>query len=142
MVLGLRLHSDSPPQFQHGWDKLLADITNGDTVEVCSMWLKELENCEIGTHEDRQLLRRCEGGIGGDCNRTCRQMRFSSFQTPWLNYNDLVLGVMPSDDANSTWTTEEAWGFGEALQRTLSRMLGSGGICVDLYLKLDGDFQR
>lgn len=80
---------------------------------LAAHWIEQLGERDFGTHADRQILRRTEGGIGGNSNRTDRQVRFWS---PWTKevgkrpkrlQNTIMLNLLPSWDGTNCWSCED-----------------------------------
>lgn len=100
-------------------------------------WIQVLESEGAGRGVDRQYLRRAEGGIGGNDNWSCRQMRLfnrlSSKLKRW-NFREITIRAEPSLDAIEVWTRDELLEFGEAFKRVIEERVAPGSI--DFYIAL------
>lgn len=87
---------------------------------------------------DMNILNRVEGGIGGDDNQTCRQIRPSMYNFQKIhqnNYQTLILNARPSQNLKtSLWTIEELLAYGSVFKNILSNHVFSQDDCVDFDL--------
>jgi len=138
-LLRFRLHTDAPSKIKKRYEKVYEDIVIREKVTLyLNYWIWKLEGDEIGKLSDRQLLDRCEGGIGGDSNKTDRQIRFHNEMERMScgrTFGEITLLSIPSDDGTETWTPEELKQFGEAFSEMLNDQIGTSG-AIDFYVAL------
>lgn len=69
-----------------------------------------LANCKLESNKLLPLLKRCEGGFGGDSNLNNKQIRYRNIfiHCKLSTYdNDIILNVYDSDSAKEIWTYDE-----------------------------------
>ena len=115
--LHFRLEPDAPTDVREQFKKVYDDIISDNPSKFnpyLIIWVQELENHNIGTDMDRQVLNRAEGGIGGDNNRTNRQLRFFNNGERSRKFGEVTLISLPSDDGSCMWNMEDLNEFGNA----------------------------
>lgn len=135
-----RQHNDAPGEFKHRWKSLLAAITTNPN-KVVAEWIKKLESGPDGIDEedtqslgtppracDLVLLKRAEGGIGGDDNVACRQIRFGQMArrrgAPW-DYGEITLCARQSWDGTDAWTPAELRVYRDTFSEVIVDHLGT-----------------
>ncbi len=136
-----RQHTDAPKEYKTRWKKLVKTI-NTDPNVVIADWLRRLRRGRDGVGEDDLrsldtpprgtdlvLLKRAEGGIGGDDNRTCRQIRVHPLMkkyrdTPW-DYNEIKLSARQSWDGADVWTPAELCVYRDTFSEVIVDHLGT-----------------
>ncbi len=147
-LLRFRLNADVPLEAQEKYKKNIYIplcgrgmphnfVPHCDPNIYIARWLDILEHKNIGTPTDRQLLNRCEGGIGGDSNVTNRQIRFYNEREnySWKRFGEITLCAIPSDDGTATWTPTELVAFGKAFVQVIEYYITCEG--VDFYIAID-----
>lgn len=135
-----RQHTDAPKTFKTRWCALLKTI-KANPDRVIADWLCRLRSsggcCTSGDpagddnntpprNTDLVLLERCEGGIGGNDNRTCRQIRFCMpHDIPWARYNEIRLTALASSDGKDVWTPAELCVYRDTFSDLIISTLGT-----------------
>lgn len=127
-----RQHSDAPPEFKKTWDGILETL-DFDHTQFVEEWIQKLSDSKVGTEQDRQVLKRCEGGIGGNNNSTSRQIRFQRKPCPFLNFREINLHAIASNNGDSVWGLEELICFGEKLKEVFVERVGTG---LQFYIRV------
>ena len=131
LELRFTLHADSPKKFIDAFRQLKAELEIHEHGDIMSAWVNELNEQKIGNAVDRQRLNRSEGGIGGGCNMTNRQLRLSEYRNLLGissrkendDMNDIKLLALDSDDHSSVWSIADVQVFGRALRIVLLQRL-------------------
>jgi len=152
-LLRFRLYTDASDDVKYRYKKVYEEIVATDTnrrksgkwslcrkhiEKYLNPWIWKLNEYGVGNPSDRQLLNRDEGGIGGDCNRTERQIRFYNDQEVLLcggKFGEITLIALPSDDGTSFWVPDELKQFGEAFSEMLNDQIKTSG-AIDFYIAL------
>ena len=156
--LRYKLHDDAPPKFKKAFITIKNQLESGEYKEILSNWVKELIDQKIGNINDRRVLNRAEGGIGGDDNQVHRQLRLCEARwikpdyrvyhdTSHLDMDDIKLVALDSGDRTSSiWSAMEILQFGKVLQSVLLEKLYqlaisrcARGNCLHMFLFIDGD---
>ena len=95
-VIISRLHSDAPAEWKRKLKRLLEDAPH-----ELSQFSKQL-----AARTGMPLLRRVEGGVGGDNNATDKQIRLETKRAPWLNFSELCANVL--NPGSNAWSLSEA----------------------------------
>lgn len=130
--LRYRQHADAPLEFRERYHCAYNDISSGRVNPYLSQWIVALESHRVGTENDRKLLDRCEGGIGGDSNSTCRQIRVSMDNGPMLSFGEVVFEARPSGDGTQQWSIDELLSIGRCFKCVLEQHIRSP--CIDFYV--------
>jgi hypothetical protein len=102
------------------WEELRAESREREGYQpLLRALLHEMTKYHIGRESDRVLLARCEGGIGGNDNRICRQIRFQPNCYSWcVDRKEIVLSAQ--DSSTESWTTAELQQISGAFAAVLS----------------------
>jgi hypothetical protein len=136
-----RQHTDAAKEYKRRWKKLVKTI-NTDPNVVIADWLQRLQRGADGVGEDDDidtpprdtdlvLLKRAEGGIGGDDTQTCRQIRFHPLTTgPELralptDHNEIKLSARQSWDGADVWTPAELCVYRDTFSEVVADRLGT-----------------
>lgn len=109
------LHKDTPPEYQKYWNEVLAMIDGygPDRNEELNFWQSFMK---LDSNKRLPILNRSEGGLGGDNNKTDKQIRFSEDNHSRFDEFDLlniskfkpiVMDVRASYDGVKTWNLAE-----------------------------------
>lgn len=82
--------------------------------------------CELDSNKNLPDLHGHEGGIGGDDNRTDKQMRFGVDNS---GYNFITISVSHPDLGPSKWTFPELTDLVQAFVKTLNQLMGDTVCC-------------
>jgi len=146
LELRFTLHADASREFIEIFRGLKTKMESHDHGKIISLWRHELTERKIGNVVDRQILYRAEGGIGGDCNQTNRQLRLS--ETRYLlcgdqksndDMNDIKLLAIDSEDRSSIWSITDVQVFGRALKTVILQQLYKhvgfvGDNCLNMFV--------
>lgn len=142
-----RQHNDAPPEFKQKWHDLL-EMCAYQPRGLIDGWLDKLRTPEewqdypsssLPRKPDLVQLDRTEGGIGGNSNISCRQMRFcrsmysyelhkSRREPYWTgrDYSEIRLIAIPSSDGTDVWAVDELEVYRDAFGEVITGYLGSG----------------
>ena len=98
--LQFQMDGDAPPNYRHKWNAL-KDHEDRDLLNtIIDLWRRE---CKLDSNMNLPILDRVEGGLGGNNNRTDKQLRFvPSRHIPFCNHADtIIINVLQSDDKQS-----------------------------------------
>ena len=135
-----RQHNDAPKEYKQRWKALIKTINTNPDVVIAG-WLQHLQRGidDVGEEDAWSLdmpprgsdlvpLKRAEGGIGGDDNRTCRQIRVDQrmkTKVPHgLNYNEIMLTARGSWDGTDVWAPAELCGYRDTFSDVIVDHLG------------------
>ena len=129
-----KMDNDMPPKVMRKWTKLCTDDLHSENPRakrLIAQWGRRFR-------KKLETLHRCEGGVGGDDNRTDRQIRFGS-----LDMRDIfpaekeptfwVLPLSP-DDGTNPWTLEDLLPYLTALRHALADLTTEGSGAVKCYI--------
>lgn len=140
-LIVFRQHTDAPEKWKEQWGALMRTIATNPS-SIVAEWLERLKSSgEDDDNDDTPPrvadlvpLDRCEGGIGGDDNKTCRQIRFCEdthmqvvYGAPaisWRDYNEIKLIAMRSWDDTDVWTPAELCVYRDTFNRVIVNILG------------------
>lgn len=132
-LLQYRLHQDAPEEWRDKWNELQKEchghgLNSGKRKRYEEMatayilpWLDRLRHHQLPS-EDLVVLKRCEGGIGGNSNKTDRQIRFDH-NLGWTDDDIIRLMPIPSDDKLKVFTLSELKVFGTCFQGVLQEKM-------------------
>ena len=142
-LLRFRLLADAPDDAQARYAEMYEDFVScdsGRTAFYLSEWAARLAAADVGNASDRQQLNRCEGGLGGNDNHTCRHLRpFMKIEAkaPMYRFNEITLIALSSGDGTSSvWEPAELQEFADELKQVLeSQKL----VSLDSYIAYNGE---
>jgi len=122
--LRIRTETNTKTMYKTRFQELKNKIESNDN-EFFSILIKK--NCILDSNKNLPLLKRMEGGLGGDINTIHKQLRYedsilNSFDT--FTSNDIVLHILDSDIEK--WTYDE-----------LDDILKSCIISINDYIEFD-----
>lgn len=124
---------------------LVFKINKNESVNILNKWKEIKEKCESGSNENivNEWLKRCdknsiknlpyldrmEGGIGGNNNKTDRQIRFRHYSE---NDNNIVLNIINDPNTTEHWSNNDledlAYGFIKYINEYVGKECVNGGI--------------
>jgi len=137
--LRYRQHPDAPLEYREKYRRAYDDISSGRVHLYLSRWIAALQSHGVGTENDRKILDRSEGGIGGNSNSTCRQIRVAMTREriPMLCFGEIVFEAQPSGDGNQQWSADELLSIGRCFKCVLETQVASP--CIDFYIAVNCD---
>ena len=115
VVLRFRLDSDAPQKYIDKWKKLKS-ICENDEKKISEIVVEWLQKCKKQSNKKLPVLKRSEGGIGGNDNTKNKQIRFREIYDNTLKDNDIVLDQV-YNTKKEKWTLDElddlVYGFEE-----------------------------
>jgi len=108
--LRFRIEKAAPEKYRTKWaNDLKKNICDGGCEKNHIITRKMLSKCSLDVNKNLPLLNRSEGGIGGNCNLTNKQLRYQDFilnqYNEDYNQNDIIINVINSN--------VEKWSFNE-----------------------------
>ena len=96
------LDSDAPEDFVTAWKKMVKALTNSHEKDKVRIELHEAISQKVKAtatlhKNDAKILKRHEGGFGGDMNECDRQIRFKPRYGGYMNYDPLEIHMCPSN---------------------------------------------
>ncbi len=126
MQLQFYLHHDAPKEWQDKWVKFHNNlIDQNSNHEIMIRWQTHMK---LQSTKELPLLNRCEGGLGGDNNITCKQIRPDDFlqRCPRINvWGPIIIDPLPSADGNEKWSMEELMDLKDAMVYTIDHYTGT-----------------
>ncbi len=122
----------APKEYQTKWLKLKnqlewCDITTEDRDNLLN---SVINYCKIETNKNLPILKRVEGGLGGDSNIDNKQLRFYHDLTTlnnkfkWPNSsklsNTIIIDIFNSNNNDEIWTLEELSDLVDSFSKTFS----------------------
>ena len=110
--LEFNLDMFSPMEYQQKWKILKKNIEFMEiSLEDRNNLLLEVKNyCILEINKNLPLLKRVEGGLGGDLNINDKQLRFllnhNKYKFPNEN-NTIIINMFNSDNNDDKWTLDE-----------------------------------
>lgn len=105
--LRFRLDKCAPPKWVSRWNELKKQCESGDNKDIVNE-IKQF--CKLETNKNLPYLDRVEGGMGGNCNKRNKQMRFRMYigetDRNWKRDNDIVFSQIYNTE-HEHWTYEE-----------------------------------
>lgn len=110
--LRFNIYIDAPTQYINKWLQLKKRCENGEkeNKQIVNEWLSYCNNLLI---KNMPFLKRIEGGIGGDCNYTNKQLRFrqllqyrQTYPSHIIDDNNIIIEDITSTE-NEKWTIDE-----------------------------------
>ena len=95
-VVGFRLHADAPEEFVAAWKTMVEALKNSNENDTVRVELHEAisQKVQATGMNDAKILKRSEGGFGGDMNECDRQIRFYNES---LADDPLEIRMLPSN---------------------------------------------
>lgn len=130
--LRIRTETNTKTMYKTRFQELKNKIESNDN-EFFSILIKK--NCILDSNKNLPLLKRMEGGLGGDINTIHKQLRYedsilNSFDT--FTSNDIVLHILDSDIEK--WTYDELDDIIHAFTKICNEYIHSD--CVSGFIKL------
>ena len=143
--LRFKLFRDAPETFRVTWRQIMTIFYSGEGTNdpFMQLFITEMTKRGIGMLEDRQILKRTEGGIGGDSNTMNRQIRvqerFPNKRLPRCEDPETIVLVLRNASATdgSKWSLNEIFDIGDAFKAILEgeKMLHEPGECVTVDIR-------
>lgn len=151
-----RIQSDAPDEFVAAWKTMVKALTDSSETVKVRVELHEAISQRVQAtatlhNNDAKILKRCEGGFGGDMNICDRQIRFRSRIGSRIGcwYDPLEIHMDPSSgsvklagDHKMEWTMSDLIDFKHATVMALNNYLykkvtGADGsidnLCIDAH---------
>lgn len=128
--LHFRLHKDAPCSVERKYKEVYQRFRDAHDAAIILSWVRHLQENETGCSEDWNVLDCTEGGIGGKCSATDRQIRNATSveRCSTVAYGEIIFSLMDSLDGRKTWNDmEEIQDFLTSFADTLSEQLGCNG---------------
>lgn len=146
MKLRFVLHSDASPPVLKRWKKLRGALLDNDEALWRTLMAEWVGRCKLASNRKLPLLQRCECGVGGNDNRSNKQIRFAHFHpySPSSEYDD-TYSIIADQITNGRRTDGEVWTFDElvdlvgAFSGFASDWIQSGAQCVDGHIDVRCD---
>jgi hypothetical protein len=128
-----KMDNDMPPNVMRKWTKLC--VAGSMPKPVIAAWRHR-----FGTDAEvlDRWLQRCEGGVGGDDNRTDRQIRYIPVgdRPVFPKEKEPTFWVLPlsPDDGTDPWTLEDLLPYLTALRHALADLTTEGSGAVQCYI--------
>lgn len=101
------IDNDAPEEYINRWKELKLKCENGDNKIIVE---KIKSYCKLSVNKELPYLERSEGGLGGNNNKTNKQIRFREYfgnnDYRYKKDNDIILQEITSSD-NEKWTYDE-----------------------------------
>lgn len=133
------IDSNAPPLFMKRWEKLKKDCENCKNKYI----LEEMKNYfKLDTNKNLPLLKRIEGGLGGNNNTIHKQIRFRFYISEDKdNYyaqrdDDIVFSQIYNTEYEK-WTLEELDDIIQAFIETANYYVGEECVegCIEMFKK-------
>ena len=105
--LRFNIDKDVPEKYMKRWKKFKSDCESGNNRHIVEQ-IKN--NCKLQQNKNLPYLDRCEGGMGGNNNRTDKQIRFRDYELwskcPIYIDNDIIFDRIENSEIEK-WTYSE-----------------------------------
>ena len=105
--LRFTIDKDAPEKYMKRWKKFKSDCESGNNRHIVEQ-IKN--NCKLHKNKNLPYLERVEGGMGGNNNRTDKQIRFRDYESwskcPIYIDNDIIFDRIENSEIEK-WTYSE-----------------------------------
>ena len=134
--LRIKLDRDAPEKYICKWKKIKKQCEDGENMDI----VEEIKYyCKIESNKNLPYLNRIEGGMGGNNNKTDKQIRFRhvmiNSMSFYMNDDDIVLKVDNSDIEK--WSIEELDDIIYGLIKTINKKFNTECVkgCIEFVDK-------
>jgi hypothetical protein len=121
VFLQFELDADAHPIPTDIWKRILRYPI--DEENILDLWRGY---CELNSNRSLPELNRIEGGLGGDNNKTDKQVRFDEYtdrKLPSAKNDTIKIIIRDSDDGLNRWSIEELADLVQAFVRTCNHII-------------------